>query len=307
MSYFIIGIIGFVTLTYVSYQTKLVFFMPIAIASLMLGFSSIIFQFSAFLKKKYVLGGPNTKIFASFKEVSKSSFDNRFIVNAIYKIGQKEYNFKSSHLPYNPKSLIEEFDLKEIPILVSRSNPKIAILDENFFITCMEKRNEKVDYLSKTDSDFRIKNKSFTSIINKICFLIIGILILILCILQEENLRVFLFSALMVIIGLYINIFPYFMAREKQKIKKNGIKLIAHVESIDFYPSYRTPSIFRYSYYTIRVSYVYNKKLYFATSEKIYFNFSKKDAKFLPIYILPNNPSKCYIDISYLPLTFSLM
>ena len=94
------------------------------------------------------------------------------------------------------------------------------------------------------------------------------------------------------------------MAHENEKLKKNGIKLISYVEDVQWHRV--ELFLFHFSYYTVNVSYVYNKKLYFAQSEKIYFNFSKKDAKFLPIYILPNNPSKNYIDISYLPLTFYL-
>lgn len=304
MTYSIIGIVGFVTLVYVSYQTKLVFFLPIAIISLIFGFSYFIGLFFETIKKKYVFHGNKTRILASFEGVSKSSSDDLFIINAIYKIGGKEYHFKSSRLRYNPQKLIEEFDLKEIPIFVSLSNPKLAILDEKFFITYMEKRNEKVDYLLKSDSNFRIKNKNFKSILSKICFLILGIICLILCILLEENLRIFLFSFLMVIIAIYINVFPYFMAHENEKLKKNGIKLISYVEDVQWHRV--ELFLFHFSYYTVNVSYVYNKKLYFAQSEKIYFNFSKKDAKFLPIYILPNNPSKNYIDISYLPLTFYL-
>ena len=86
-----------------------------------------------------------------------------------------------------------------------------------------------------------------------------------------------------------------FLFLKRKKIRKNGIFLVGYVEDIVFHCSSSNHN----SYWQIIISYVYNKKIYVTTSQKIYNRFNK-DIEFLPVYILPKHPADAYVDISKL-------
>ena len=244
-------------------------------------------------KKTNTMDTGNYKLMASLERVDKSIIDGKYIVIASCTINGQVYEVKSIGLNYNPKSLIYKFDLKEIPVFISKEDNKPILVDDDFFITYMEKRNELgKDVLANLElkENFKIGiDLGFLNLL--ICSVIVFILsIILIFIFKDTNSFFDLFNFPTIILLIAI-----FLFLKRKKIRKNGIFLVGYVEDIVFHCSSSNHN----SYWQIIISYVYNKKIYVTTSQKIYNRFNK-DIEFLPVYILPKHPADAYVDISKL-------
>lgn len=108
-------------------------------------------------------------------------------------------------------------------------------------------------------------------------------------------------SSLFIILGSFLLILPIMKKNQNKKLLKNGIRLVATINSVIIDNRYQVNGK---SPYVIYASFIYHDLVYEAKSNNIWYNaefiVNNYNIKELPIYIEVNNPKKYYLDTSEL-------
>lgn len=297
---FIYFLICSIVIFYCYLKTEIVLFLFVSLITLIVNIFIFINSFKFKKKENNVLNSNYFKVMGTITDVSNEKVQGGFCIHVSYKLGEKEYQIKSKSLNYNPNHIIQLFQIKEIPVLISSVDNNKVIVDDSYLNSYMVKRNEEANKLFgnfETDLKWIKKNQRHYYFFG-IMFLLLSIIYTITNYIYNSNNIPFK----LYIITIITFLITYIFLKKKLLLREKGFKLTGYIENIVYNSdiSYESTNLFRRPHYIVWVSYIYNNKVYLIKSSRIYLKFTNKSSKFIPVYIDKNNPSRAYVDISYL-------
>lgn len=256
----------------------------------------IIYEKLQSIKKNY-LKKNGEMIEGKIDKVVKSDGIHYFELYVTYEKNGVSKQLKSEILEYDPNFLIKSYDIKTIPVYISKKNNNFTVIDTDYFASYMKKfleDNKYNNYEENNDSNIFV----FELIQKLVYILIIG------CLLFIHGLNGFILHSILFI----ILIITYLCSYSGISLKKLGTKVMGYVESVECQTDVFNNTVAsnfinletRSIYYIITVCYVFNNKIYVKNSKKIYSDLSQFSKSFIPVYIYPEKPNISYIDLTKL-------